>query len=274
MSKAIAVCHGAFGRTALYRLNRPLNLHAHREGHLIFHIHGERAGMTVSGVNCQASADEAVAINPWEPHSFTPTDRAEGALFLTLYIDPRWFCQAGNQDMRFGATTITVTHEIDRAVKRITGLLRKGERSDRFDGNLLELTQACFEQSRGPNTQSPRDYLNFSDFRLRRSIKLMRDNLDGEMELDGIAREAGLSRPHFFRLFRRETGLTPNLFLNTLRMEKAIDSLTQTDSAVSDIGYDLGFSCQSSFTRFFAANAGLSPSDYRRVARHVGSEAH
>ena len=73
-------------------------------------------------------------------------------------------------------------------------------------------------------------------------------------------------RPHFYRLFRDQTGLTPNLFLNTLRMERAIAALTETSDSVADIGFNLGFASQSSFSRFFATNVGMAPSDYRRVA--------
>ncbi|MGI9420965.1 MAG: helix-turn-helix transcriptional regulator, partial [Geminicoccaceae bacterium] len=71
---------------------------------------------------------------------------------------------------------------------------------------------------------------------------------------------------HFYKLFRKQTGITPNLFLNTLRMERAIDSLTASEKSVTDIGFDLGFSSQASFTRFFTSNVGIAPSDYRRVA--------
>jgi transcriptional regulator GlxA family with amidase domain len=49
-------------------------------------------------------------------------------------------------------------------------------------------------------------------------------------------------------------------------MERAIDSLTSTHKSVTDIGFDLGFSSQASFTRFFTTNVGIAPSDYRRVA--------
>ena len=38
MSIAHAVAHGAFGRACLYELDRPMVPHAHREGHLIFHV--------------------------------------------------------------------------------------------------------------------------------------------------------------------------------------------------------------------------------------------
>jgi AraC-like DNA-binding protein len=84
------------------------------------------------------------------------------------------------------------------------------------------------------------------------------------MELDLVAREVGLSRPHFFKLFRGQVGLTPNLYANALRMERAIERLAMGGDAVADIGFDLGFSSQASFSRFFIANGVVPPSTYRR----------
>ena len=82
-----------------------------------------------------------------------------------------------------------------------------------------------------------------------------------------LARASGLSRPHFYRLFRTQTGVTPNLYLNTLIMEQALDALVATEVPIADIGFDLGFSSQSGFTRFFAANVGMAPTEYRRAAK-------
>jgi AraC-like DNA-binding protein len=106
-----------------------------------------------------------------------------------------------------------------------------------------------------------------TDFRVRKCIKLLSESPCAEIELDSIAKESGLSRPHFYRLFRNQTGVTPNLYLNTLLMERALDALVATESAISDISVDLGFSSQSGFTRFFAANVGMAPTDYRRAAK-------
>ena len=80
-------------------------------------------------------------------------------------------------------------------------------------------------------------------------------------------REAGLSRPHFYKLFRIQTGVTPNLYLNTLLMEKALDCVVTSESPMADIASELGFSCQSVFTRFFAGNVGMAPTEYRRAAK-------
>ena len=99
-----------------------------------------------------------------------------------------------------------------------------------------------------------------------RSLRVMQDRLSGDVEMEILARQVGLSRAHFFKLFKKQMGVTPNIYLNTLRSEQAIEDLLTTPKSVTDIAYDLGFSSQASFTRFFSSNVGISPSEYRRVA--------
>ena len=47
MSKALAAFRGDYGRVFLFKLDRELVVHAHREGHLLFHIDGAPAEMIV-----------------------------------------------------------------------------------------------------------------------------------------------------------------------------------------------------------------------------------
>ena len=72
MSTALAVCHGTFGRVTVYRLDKPMRTHAHREGHLTFLLSGPPAVVTISGVAHLVNETGGVAINPWQPHSFQP----------------------------------------------------------------------------------------------------------------------------------------------------------------------------------------------------------
>ncbi|MEM8948386.1 MAG: AraC family transcriptional regulator [Pseudomonadota bacterium] len=272
MSHAVAVYHGRFGRATLYNLNHDLATHAHREGHLTFFVQGQSSSMTVQEEHVALDGGTAVAVNPWEPHAFHAGNREQGSLFLVLYIKPIWFLETARNAqswLRFGRCEIELTSQIKRSVHMVVSLLLENEETSLFDGYLYELTQECFNQSwQWTPDGAPRvDCASpFTDFRVRKSMRLMSEKLGEELELDEVAREAGLSRPHFYKLFRKQTGLTPNLFLNTLRMERAIDSLTSTDKSVTNIGFDLGFSSQASFTRFFTSNVGIAPSDYRRVA--------
>jgi len=281
MSTAISIYHGRFGRASLYQLDRPLTRHAHREGHLTFHVRGTPAAVIVGAQACPLTPVQAAAVNPWEPHEFHPGDRCSGSLFLVLYIRPMWFVEFGRAScarLRFGSPRVEVDAGIGRLVAKVVTLLLDGSSTHVFDGYLYELTEECFTQTHRSNAGAVAPGVTggglahpFGDARVRRSMALMSERLCRGVALDEVARAVGLSRPHFFRLFRSQTGLTPHLFLNTLRMERAIERLTESDRPVSEIGFDLGFSSQSSFTRFFSSNVGLAPACYRRVAHLLPS---
>lgn len=275
MSTALAVHHGPFGRATLYSLDRGMVLHAHREGHLIFHVQGPDAAIRIEDETYPLEPGQGVAISPFQAHNYISLAPDEPSLFLVLYICPSWFLEASRQvfgSLRFGRCRIEVTERIDRLIRQASlSLLDPGD-DESISGNLYELTQVSFDQSwqwtGGPSltgcTAPTRD------FRVRNSVRLMQRCVGDHVALDEIARESGLSRPHFYKLFRQQVGVPPNMYLNTLRMEAAIDRLTNEQAAVTDIGLDLGFASQASFTRFFIANVGIAPSDYRRIARVAG----
>jgi AraC-like DNA-binding protein len=270
MSKALAVFHGRFGRATVYQLNRAFNVHAHREGHLIFHVGGTPACIDVCEQRWLLSEDSIVAVNPWEPHNFLPNDLADGAIFFVLYVNAEWFAPdaANSHNLRFGRTHFKRTPPLDKQIRRTAALVCGAPSLGSLDCELRHLIDICYDESwqtcdAGQETRAAA----VTDFRVRKSIKLMSESPGAEIELDSIARASGLSRPHFYRLFRTQTGVTPHLYLNTLIMEQALDALVATETPIADIGFDLGFSSQSGFTRFFAANVGMAPTDYRRAAK-------
>jgi AraC-like DNA-binding protein len=272
MSQAIAVCHGEFGRAALYRLTKTIITHAHREGHLIFYVDGAEAKVPNGDIVCELNAGNAIAVSPWEPHGFEVPDGAEN-ICLVLYIKPMWFLEnspSAEYALKFGRTELAVSDEIADFVNRLTALLLDNEEQASFDQLLFGLTKACFDQSWCDiaNNKRAKSYDRFSDFRVRRSLRLIQERMGEDFEMGKLARSVGLSRPHFFKLFKQYMGVTPNVYMNTLRSERAIEELLNTDKTVTDIAFDLGFSSQASFTRFFSSNVGIAPSEYRRVA-HV-----
>jgi len=271
MSHAVSVCHGEFGRAAIYDLDKTIITHAHREGHLIFYIGGSDASVKVRDDLFPLDPDHAVAVSPWEPHSFVMNEGS--CLCLTLYVKPMWFLENAKRQvaLSFGQGSLRVTPEVSNWVSRLTGLLLAETGRAHFDDILFETTRESFELSwrtTEPTAQIQAICGRFTDYRVRRSLRLMQESYAEEVEMRHLAREVGLSRPHFFKLFKKQMGVTPNVYLNTLRSEQAITQLMNTPKTVTDIALDLGFASQASFTRFFASNVGISPSEYRRVA-HV-----
>jgi AraC-like DNA-binding protein len=270
LSRALAVFHGRFGRATVYQLNRPFNMHAHREGHLIFHVGGTPARIDVNDERWLIVEDSIIAINPWEPHNFMPTDMENGAIFFVLYVNAEWFApDSARARLSFGRTCFKRSAALDKHIRRTAALVCGAPSLSSLDCELRQLIDGCYEESwqRPEPEQETRAASAVTDFRVRKSIKLMSESPGAEIELDVIARASGLSRPHFYRLFRTQTGVTPHLYLNTLIMEQALDALVATEAPIADIGFDLGFSSQSGFTRFFAANVGMAPTEYRRAAK-------
>lgn len=270
MSTALAVYHGAFGRAALYRLNRPLAPHAHREGHIIVHVEGTPGELVVDGVSARAAPGRAVAISPWQPHQFVPHDFGRGSVFLTLYITPRWFFEMSRGDgpqMRFGSTVVPLGAEVRALAHRLSRCLSDGAPGADVAMPLADLTTAVFEESWSVGTGEDTGWPRLSDFRIRNALRLMNERVTDTVLLDTVARDVGLSRPHFYKLFRQNIGVTPNIYLNTIRLERSIERLTTSEDPVTAIGLDLGFASQASFTRFFSNNIGIAPTDYRRASQ-------
>lgn len=270
MSNALAVSHGDFGRAALYDLDRPITTHAHREGHLIIPVAGGEADVTICDTLVKCNTTTAAAVSPWELHSFVP--QSSGFMTLVLYIKPMWFLEnTGSSEfaLNFGSREITLSDDIQTLVRRLSTMMISDSVDVAVESLLIQLTSKCYEASWAGRTRpsSTMQLRNFSDFRVRRSQQLMKKYLYDHDGLDNLACEVGLSRPHFFKLFKKQTGVTPNVYFNTLRSEQAIDDLMSTDKSVTDIALDLGFASQASFTRFFSLNVGIAPTDYRRVAR-------
>jgi AraC-like DNA-binding protein len=83
------------------------------------------------------------------------------------------------------------------------------------------------------------------------------------LDVDDLARAAGLSRAHFSREFRRAFGESPHAYLLTRRLERAATLLRNTDRSVVDICLAVGLQSIGSFTTSFKRTFGVSPTAYR-----------
>lgn len=93
------------------------------------------------------------------------------------------------------------------------------------------------------------------------------ENSAGEMSLEKVAREAGLSAFHFLRLFSKVLGVTPHQYLVRTRLRRAARLLTEGDLPITEVALDAGFADLSNFVRSFRRAAGASPGEFRRAAR-------
>jgi transcriptional regulator GlxA family with amidase domain len=83
------------------------------------------------------------------------------------------------------------------------------------------------------------------------------------LQVDDMARAAGLSRAHFSREFHRAFGESPHAYLLTRRLERAAALLRATDRSVADVCLAVGLVSVGSFTSSFTRTFGVPPMAYR-----------
>lgn len=107
--------------------------------------------------------------------------------------------------------------------------------------------------------------------RIRRYVQR---HLPDPIRLDDLAREAGMSKHHFARTFKRLTGQTPMRMVNQLRLRAAHDLLLHTDLKLSGIAARIGLVDASHLSHLFRKAMGAPPGALRRRAlrsrRHTG----
>ena len=78
--------------------------------------------------------------------------------------------------------------------------------------------------------------------------------------VEELAYSVGLSRSQLFRKIKAITNHTPNGFIRSFRLHRAMDMLKQQGASVSEIAYETGFQNPSYFTKCFQEQFGKSPS--------------
>jgi len=102
-----------------------------------------------------------------------------------------------------------------------------------------------------------------------RGTARMRERLHGEgaaIDLETLAREAGLNRFQALRAFKRRYGLPPHAYQLAVRLGQARRLLSE-GSAPVDVALRCGFSDQSHFNRHFKRTYGVTPLHYARGER-------
>lgn len=95
--------------------------------------------------------------------------------------------------------------------------------------------------------------------------QLMSESLLEPPSIPRLAERLGVSPAFFSERFKRESGLTPGDYMRRMRCEKACEMLSRTDSSVTRIAFDLGFSTSQHFSDLFKRYIGMSPRQFRQT---------
>jgi AraC family transcriptional regulator len=157
----------------------------------------------------------------------------------------------------------------DEGLNALLGLLReellREQASPLFMQCLAQAIAIYLARNYGVTDEEARSNSpSLPGYKLRQITDWMAEHVAEEFSLDRLAAQAGLSKFHFERLFKRALGVAPSRYHINLRMNLARQLLRETKKSVVEVSLEVGYATPSHFTQLFRRETGLSPSEYRR----------
>ncbi|MFD2583816.1 AraC family transcriptional regulator [Pedobacter vanadiisoli] len=101
-------------------------------------------------------------------------------------------------------------------------------------------------------------------------LNYIKSNLNEKISINSLSDKACMSKATFYRLFKRELGISPNDFIQAEKINKAKILLSQPRSKVASISYELGFNDANYFIRTFKKIVGITPGAYQlQMAKQI-----
>lgn len=124
--------------------------------------------------------------------------------------------------------------------------------------NLMDALQAIFApeplHDTPAGTYSPE---------VTQALSYIQNNYSRKISLASVAEHVGLSSGYLCRIFKEETSVSINAYINNLRMMKAGELLKDKNSYIKEVAISVGFEDQLYFSRQFKRYYGATPSEYR-----------
>lgn len=249
---------GVFDLPAGYRMD----VHEHRRSGLVLPLRG-RYRARIGDRDLEAGDDRIVVLPAGAPHR--ETAGAGGS--RCLLVLPRRRIHSETDDVDLDVPRATARPDLVRLGRVLDAELREGDTAARMvaESLLLELFASRPPGATMPATGSPGW--------MARVLDLVRDRYAESLGHDEIAAEAGVSREHLARTFRRLHGLPLGAYIRRIRVFEAARRLRDGQAPVARVATRCGFADHSHLTRTFRRHFDLTPTEYRSRVRVAGRRA-
>ena len=105
------------------------------------------------------------------------------------------------------------------------------------------------------------------DQTLQNAIEYITNNWDRKFSVSDLAKECCVSESTIYHLFQNELGQTPVKFLNSIKINIAIEYLESTKYSVATISRLSGFSSENHFRKVFSELTGTTPLKFRKSGK-------
>lgn len=201
----------------------------------------------------QAPVGTICITNPHEVHA-TICDNKIGNSFFTFYISPDVLKALNGKRLPFFDDKIIYDEALFQQLYSISQNI--GNPKFDVENKLLKTLKQFAARYANISKYSDEETKLFQSF-------LENDSFE-KFSLEKAAKKFGLNKYKFLRLFKQETGLTPNNYIILKRVEKCKELLNTQDDLL-DIAIETGFYDATHLCKYFKKITGITPLMYRNA---------
>lgn len=153
----------------------------------------------------------------------------------------------------------------------VINLQHRAAASSTLDAELIRAFVVALATRRGKPAAELGPKGGISPHQMKTLTCWIEEHLAGNLTIDEMAAQIGLSVAHFSREFKRSMGQTPWGYVIQRRIERACRLVAKGES-LSAVAFQCGFTDQSHMARLFKQRLGVSPSSYVREAGRLAGE--
>ena len=109
-----------------------------------------------------------------------------------------------------------------------------------------------------------------ADQHIAKALRLLHEAPDQAWNVEGLAKQVGMSRSVFAQRFKNVVGEAPMEYLTRCRIHKATRLLQESDMSIGEIANEIGYESDVSFNKAFKRRLGVSPGRYRSQTTEEG----
>ncbi|HEY6139163.1 MAG TPA: AraC family transcriptional regulator [Thermoanaerobaculia bacterium] len=241
---------------SVYPDHARLRPHTHARAYLGLVVHGGHR--ETAGAQERTCGPATVVFHPaGERHAnqFSPS----GGRIFRLEMSEEWLTRLGRDGVRLDRAAESHRGLLSQIASRIFAEFRARDAVSPLAIEGLALEFAAGVVRSGAERTAPPWLATVVDSLHARATE--------EIEIEELARLAGVHPAHLTRVFRTRHGCSIGEYVRRLRIERAARELAESPRPIAAIAASLGFADQSHFSRVFARVTGLTPGRYRKLHR-------
>jgi AraC family transcriptional regulator of arabinose operon len=166
-------------------------------------------------------------------------------------------CFMHYENFKYEPQTLQLSDSEKEEILRISELLSSNELDS------LEAYSRFYGLLKNVIIQMKQSNISF-DKTLQTAIEYITDNWNKSFSVSDLAKKCCVSESTLYHLFKKELGQSPIGFLNSIKINVAIEYLENSNYSISTISRSVGFNSENHFRKVFADLTGTTPLKYRK----------